>query len=265
MELVDTHVHLDNPAYEHDIHDVLLRAEAVGVKSFICIGASDGIESNRKSLKISETFPNVFATVGIHPHDAGKFNFTDIIPLASHEKVVAIGETGLDFFKEYSPREEQEKSFIEHIELACSFKKPLIIHSRGDGCDEACLQVLKKHLTSDIRGVFHCYGGDFEFSKKLLELNFFISIPGIVTFKKASQAHEAAKSIPLSQILLETDGPYLSPEPYRGKRCESAFMIETAKKIALLKGLTLEEVAHQTTKNAHELFSGITSQTSHLL
>lgn len=254
MELIDTHVHLDHESYRTDLSDVLLRAQAAGVKKFICVGASEGSESNLRAINLSEKHEAVFASIGIHPHDAKDFFLKDIESLSSHKKVVAIGETGLDFFKEYAPIQDQERSFIEHIELACSINKPLIIHSRGDGCDEACFNILKKHLTKDVKGVFHCYGGDLEFSKKLLDINFFISFPGIVTFKKAFVAHEAATKIPLSQILLETDGPYLSPEPYRGKRCESSYMVETAKMIAKLKGLTVEEVAVQTTKNATELF-----------
>jgi TatD DNase family protein len=172
--------------------------------------------------------------------------------LAIHPRVVAIGETGLDFFRDRAPRDAQEAWFRGHIELALELKKPIIIHSRDAG--KECLQILQEMGASKVGGVFHCFSEDAAFAEKLRDINFLISIPGNVTFKKAEAMRQAVAGTPISQIMVETDAPYLSPEPNRGKRCESAFMVETARCIAKVKGIELEEVAAVTTQNALRLF-----------
>lgn len=253
LELFDTHVHLSAPDYDADREPLLVRAESAGVTRFLNIGAGYGVDSAKAAVTLSEKYSNIWASVGLHPHDAAlEIDTEELSKLGQHPRVIAIGETGLDYFKELSPRKAQIDWYIWHIELAKNLNKPLIIHCREAG--EDCIRLLIEHGASKVGGVFHCYAEDSEFAKRLAEINFLISLPGTLTFKKAEKVRLAARDIPLSQIMLETDGPFLAPEPYRGKRCESAFMLETAKMLASIKGLSLEEVAKTTTANALKLF-----------
>lgn len=253
MGVVDTHTHLDSKEYDQDRDEVIARASAAGVSRIITIGAGYGFESASNACDIADKFPFVFATVGLHPHDAGGGGSIDELrKLASHPKVVAIGETGLDFFRDFAPKDEQERWFIAQIQLAREVKKPLVIHSREAG--EECIKVLKANKAHEVGGVFHCYSEDENFAARLREIGFLVSFPGSLTFKKNDNLREIAKRIPLEQIMVETDAPYLSPEPYRGKRCESAFVVETYKRLAEVKGLPFEEVALATTKTACSFF-----------
>lgn len=252
--LVDTHTHLDNPAFDADREEVISRARAAGVKAFITIGVTAGFQGCENALALSRQYSDVFCSVGVHPHDATTpLDPERLFKYGQGAKVVAIGETGLDFFKDWSPRDSQYEWFRLHIQVAKSLKKPLVIHSRNAGLE--CLQVLVEEGADDCGGVFHCYAEDEVFAKRLVDINFKISLPGVITFKKATALREAVRAIPIEQIMLETDAPYLAPEPLRGKRCESSLMPHTAQTLATLKGLTLQEVALITTQNAIRFFN----------
>jgi TatD DNase family protein len=251
---VDSHAHLDGPAFDEDRELVLERARAAGIAFIVNIGATDGLAGAQRSIELAQRYDWIWCSVGIHPHDSGaNLDFQKIRRLAAHPKVCAIGETGLDFFRDWAPVAEQERYFDLQIELACEVQKPIIIHSREAG--PQCLARLTGSGIEQVGGVFHCYSESVAFAETLASMNFYVSFPGSLTFPKASALREVAAAIPLEQILLETDSPYLAPVPFRGKRCESAFMIETAKMLAEVKQLSLETVAQQTTNNVRKLFS----------
>lgn len=259
LELIDSHTHLDAKDFDTDRESVIQRAKDAGVTRLISIGAGYGAESAARAIAISEKYDFVWASVGIHPHDAksdpdqNPDQTTIIRSLALHPRAVAIGETGLDFYRDWgAPRELQEKWFRFQIALAIELNKPLIIHSREAGND--CLKMLRDGGAEKCGGVFHCYAENEIFAAELRKINFLISIPGTLTFKKADALRAIVKEVPLEQIMLETDAPYMAPEPHRGKRCESSFMVETAKMLAKVKGLSLEQVAAQTTKTAEMFF-----------
>ena len=253
MDLIDTHCHLYT-FEDEKIPAILARAKEAHVSRAICIGAGHGLVSAEKSVSLAKKYDNVFASVGIHPHDAAAdVSIRDVAEYADYNKVVAIGETGLDFFRDWSPKEEQYRLFEETVAFAKEIKKPLIIHCR-DALNET-LEVLIKNNAKEVGGVFHCYAGDEEFAKKILDLNFIISITGTLTFKKATEFRNTVKEIPLTQIMLETDAPYMAPEPYRGKKSEPAHVLEIAKMLSEIKEVSLAEVAKKTTANAEHLFS----------
>jgi len=253
VELFDSHTHLDAEDFSADQESVIERARAAGVTRFLTVGAGGGLQSTRNAIALCEKYDFIWASAGVHPHDAGQdINIDELRKLAAHPRVRAIGETGLDFYRNLAPRESQEKWFRTQIELALELKKPLIIHSREAG--KECFTELSDLGAAKVGGVFHCYSEDYEFALELAKINFLVSIPGSVTFKKADQLREVVTKIPLEMIMLETDAPYLAPEPHRGKRCESSFMVETAKKIAEIKGLSLEELGARTTQNALKFF-----------
>ena len=250
---IDSHVHLNAKDYAADLPAVLERARAAGIEAFLCVGAGYGAESAASAVALAEREPDVWASVGVHPQDASKDCDIEIIrTLATHPRVVAIGETGLDYFRDTSSPVAQERWFRSQIELALAVRKPLIIHSRQAA--EDCIRILEEAGATAIGGVFHCYSEDAAFAKRLAQINFRVSFPGVLTFKKSEATRQAARDIPLEQILLETDGPYLAPEPNRGKRCESAMMVATAHMLARLKNLSIEEVGRITTANARALF-----------
>ncbi len=257
LELFDSHVHLDAQDYDTDRDQVIERAREAGVTRFVTIGAGLGLESADRALALAEKYEFIWASVGVQPHDAGSATGIERLrELAGHPKVVAIGETGLDYYRNLAPVADQRKWFKAQIELALECKKPLIIHSREAGAD--CYDLLCAGRAKDVGGVFHCYSEDRKFAENLRDINFLVSVPGSITFKKADAFRETMKNIPLEQIMLETDGPFLAPEPYRGKRCESAYMLETARVLAKLKGISLEELAARTSANACRFF-GITT------
>ncbi|MCL4148159.1 UNVERIFIED_CONTAM: hypothetical protein GTU68_014759 [Idotea baltica] len=239
---------------EHKPFDnVLSDAATAGVSHMICIGAADGFDSATRAIKFAEGNANIFASVGLHPHDAAEGREVEqFLEQAQHEKVVAVGECGLDFFRDWSPVVEQERVFIESIALAKQVKKPLIIHCR-DAHPEA-IEILEKHKASEVGGVFHCYAQSAEFAAKLADMGFLISLTGILTFNAAKEMQAEVAKIPLEQIMLETDCPYMAPTPYRGKPSEPAHVLEIAKKLADIKEVSLKEVAKITTANAKRLF-----------
>lgn len=252
-ELIDSHTHLTAHDFDTDRAEVIARAHAAGISTMITIGAGYGAESAHAALKLAEAELSVYASVGIHPNDASTpFDPELLRPLAKHPKVVAIGETGLDFYRNHSSREDQERWFRHQIELALEVKKPIVIHSREAGSD--CLKILGEYPVAQVGGVFHCFAEDAAFAEKLRAINFLISIPGSVTFKNAETVRQVAREVPLSQIMVETDAPFLAPHPLRGKRNESAYMVETAKRIAAERNISFEELAAQTSENARKLF-----------
>jgi len=249
--LIDTHAHLE---MFQDVAEVIQRAEEAGVERIVT--ASSDLTSSKKSVEIALSFPMVFAAVGIHPHEASSFSeevFSEIESLAGEKRVVAIGETGLDYHYMHSPREVQIHSFRKHIRLVKKLRLPLVIHVRD--AHEDVIKVLREENTEHIKAVIHCFTGDYETAKKYIEMGLYISFSGIVTFKNAEDAREAARKVPIERMLVETDSPYLAPIPFRGKRNEPAHVRHVAQKVAELRGRSFEKIAEETTKNARNLFS----------
>ena len=257
--LVDSHCHLDYPDFEEEgLAEVLKRAEEKGVKNFLTI--STNISKFEQVLAVAKQFPNVHCTVGTHPHHAAeepelKFSCQDIIGFTNDDKVVGIGETGLDYFYEYSPQDEQKKSFETHIEAALKTDLPLIVHTRDAETDT--IDILRNAGQGKAKAVIHCFSGSLDLAKKSLDLGFYISFSGIITFKKAEELREVVKYVPLDRILVETDCPYLAPIPHRGKRNEPAFVTHTAMCLSGIKDITIDQVEKQTTKNFFDLFAKV--------
>jgi TatD DNase family protein len=220
----------------------------------ICIGASEGVATASQAVELANKYPFVWASVGVHPHSAGQYqSLEEIENLAANERVVAIGETGLDFFRDWAPFENQRTLFRNSISFAKEIKKPLIIHCRDAG--EEIFSILKELGAESVGGVFHCYAESAEFAQKLVDINFKISLPGTLTFKRSEKLREEVKKIPLQQIMLETDCPYMAPEPFRGTPSEPMHVYQIALKLAEIKEVTLEEVAKVTTQTAKDLFA----------
>jgi TatD DNase family protein len=250
--LVDSHCHLNFPEFKEDLDAVIKRAEEAGVKTFLTINTS--LDESEQIQEIADRYPNVYCTVGAHPHDAAdhvyKDVYDDLIRLAQHSKVVGIGETGLDYYYNNSPRLEQIESFKTHIKASIELGLPLIIHTRD--ADEDTLPCLREFPKA--KGVFHCFSGGMELAKTALDLGFYISFSGIITFKKADELREVAKFAPMDRVLVETDSPFLAPIPHRGERNEPAYTRITAMKLAEIKEISLEEVSKLTTRNFFQLF-----------
>ena len=249
--LIDTHCHLDFPELKKDFDVVLARAKEAGVEKFVVPGVA--ISNSRAAVKLTEANENIFVAVGIHPHDADSLDtkiLTELEELAQNKRVVAIGEIGLDFFRLKNSPEIQKNAFQQQLELAQKLNLPIIIHSRE--ADEDILRILDQF--KNLRGVFHCFGGDWDFAQEVLMRGFFIGLTGIVTFPNAKNLQEVAKKVPFEKFLIETDAPFLAPQKFRGQRCEPAFVREVAEEIAKLRGISIEEIAEKTTKNAEKLF-----------
>lgn len=253
-QLIDTHCHLDMEAYASDLDAVIAAAAHHGVTRIITIGID--VASSEKAVQLSLRHENVFATVGIHPHDALQATpeaYMLLRQLAEHACVVGYGEIGLDYVKNYAPREVQLRVFAEQLDLARALDLPVVIHDREAHADT--LRLLRAGGPFVRQGVMHCFSGDVSLASEVLELGFLISIPGVATFANAQSLREVIKMVPLEHLLLETDGPFLAPVPYRGKRNEPKFMLYTAQMVAELKSIPLEEVARLTTANAIRLFN----------
>jgi TatD DNase family protein len=251
--LIDTHCHLDMSAYEADFTEVLARASAAGVTRIISVGID--LESSRRAIALAEQHDGIYATVGVHPHNVaelGEESYAELRGLCSHPKVVAYGEIGLDYVKNYAPVALQKEHFARQVALAKELQLPLVVHDREAHDD--IMEMLEAAGPFSAGGVMHCFSGDATFARRVLALGFYISIPGVVTFAKAEMLQEAVREIPLGSLVLETDGPFLAPVPKRGRRNEPQLMLFTAQKVAELKGVSLEEVARQTTMNAVRLF-----------
>lgn len=249
--LIDTHAHLE--AVE-SVSEVIDRAFRNGVETIIAVSSDLG--SSRTTIEISNSFDAVYSAVGIHPHEASSFSESSLAQLAtfvSEKRVKGIGETGLDYHYLNSDRESQIKSFTSHIGLSIRFDLPLIIHIRKAFTD--VLSILRRPDFSNARGVIHCFTGDYETAKGFIDLGFFISFSGIITFKNAENVRDAAARIPLDRMLIETDSPYLAPVPFRGKRNEPAYVKHVAEKIAEIRGTSYDKIAEITTVNAQGLFN----------
>ena len=253
--LVDSHCHLDFPELAGDAAGVMARARNAGVGHMLTIGTK--ITQFPNVLAVAEKFDNVSCSVGIHPHEAAvepEMNVEKLIGFAQHPKVVAFGETGLDFYYKHSPRLEQEQSFRIHIAAAREHKLPVIVHTRD--ADTETNAILSEEMGKGaFTGVIHCFSSGRELAEQDLALGFYISLSGIVTFKKAEALREVVKIVPMDRILVETDSPYLAPIPYRGKTNEPAYVTHTAATVAEIKGVSRDELARQTTENFFRLFS----------
>lgn len=251
--LIDSHAHLDS--FGEELPAVLDRARLAGVRQIITIGASDGLGPNHTAVEIARAHPHVFASVGVHPHDA---RIVDVAALATIEglaadpKVVAIGETGLDYHYKHSTIEEQQRAFRAFVALALRVKKPLVVHTRDADADTADL--LRDTGAQAVGGVIHCFTGTPALAAAAIELGFYVSFSGILTFKAAEELRAIAKDLPRDRVLVETDCPFLAPVPHRGKRNEPAFVALTAERLAELWGVSVTEVQAKTSENTARLF-----------
>lgn len=255
MMLIDSHCHLTDRQFDEDREAMLERARAAGVGRFIVIGANGDFRHNEKAVALAEAHQDVFAVVGVHPHDAKTITddtYLQLRELAQHAKVVGLGETGLDFYYDNSPREEQRRHFRKFIRLACELDLPLSMHVR-DAYAEAT-ELLRVEGERAIRGVMHCFTGTVEEARALLDLGLYISFSGIITFKNAKELRAVAQEAPLDRLLIETDCPLLAPVPYRGKRNEPAYVVHVANTIAEVKNMSCEEIAAATRRNTEALF-----------
>jgi TatD DNase family protein len=251
--LFDTHVHLNAEQYEDDLQEVINRALEKGVQNMVVVGFDE--PTIKKAIQIAETYDFIYASVGWHPVDA--VDMTDehlawIEELAQHPKVVALGEMGLDYHWDKSPKEVQKDVFRRQIRLARKVNLPIIIHNRD--ATEDVVTILKEEHVEEVGGIMHCFTGSIEVAKQCMDMNMYISFGGPVTFKNAKKPKEVAIELPLDKLLIETDCPYLTPHPFRGKRNEPGYVSYVAEQIAELKGITYEELAAITTANAKKLF-----------
>jgi TatD DNase family protein len=256
MSLVDSHCHLDFPEFAPELDAVVARARAAGVANMVSI--STKLSTFPTVLAVAERYDNIYCSVGVHPHEAdaegAQATAERLIALADHPKVVGIGETGLDFYYEHSPRDAQEMAFRAHIAAARETGLPLIVHTREAEADTA--RILRDEIKKGpYLGLLHCFTSSRQLAENALELGLFISFSGIVTFKNAEALREVARTVPLDRMLVETDAPYLAPVPHRGKRNEPAFVADTARFLAQLRGMDEEAFAEVTTANFHRLFS----------
>lgn len=254
--LIDTHCHLDMSDYIIDLDNVLVRAFSHHIKRIISIGID--LVSSKNAIELARKHPHIAATIGIHPHEVDLLSedaYLDLekIYLDHPTHIVGFGEIGLDYYKKYSDPAKQRHHFRKQLDMAREFKLPVIIHNRDANDD--ILKILRQAQPLDHGGVMHCFSGDYSYASKILDLGMLISIPGIVTFKNSIILQEVARKIPLTSMVLETDGPFLAPQPFRGKRNEPAYLIHTARKIAELRQIDVNLVATQTTTNAENLFS----------
>jgi TatD DNase family protein len=251
--LIDTHAHLDHERFKDDVDQVIERAKLAQVQSIITVGAD--LASSRQAVEFARRYPDVIATVGVHPHDADSVSdsvLNEIAILAQDEGVVAIGEIGLDYHYDFSPRDVQRRVFAIQISLARELELPIVVHVREAYQD--VMSILKSEHAEDVGGIVHCFSGDREAAKDCLDMGFYISVGGILTFANSQELREIIRGLPMDRILLETDAPYLTPVPYRGKRNEPAYLVHVAEALANLKGITFDEVAETTTLNACKLF-----------
>ncbi len=255
MELIDTHCHLGFDELAGDVEAVVARSKAAGVTGWITVGTDT--QQNRKAIELATRFDNMYAAIGIHPHDAKDATaetIAELKKLAQNEKVVAIGETGLDFHYNYSPHQDQKRVFAQQLKIAAEFNLPVIVHCR-EAFDET-MEVLEQSGSGVKRVVFHCFSGSAQQAKIVLDYGFHISFTGVVTFKNAEKTRDAAKIVPLDRLMLETDCPYMSPEPMRKQKInEPALMIHTASRLAELKAMDLDDFAEVVTATSEAFFS----------
>ncbi len=255
--LVDSHCHLDFPDFASELDAVVARARAAGIGRIVTI--STRVKKHAQVLAVAEKYPEIFCSVGTHPHNAQEEPDIDaaaLVAIAKHPKVVAIGEAGLDYHYDNSPREAQEAGLRQHIAAARQSKLPLVIHSRD--CDEDMAKILREESGKGaFPAVLHCFTGGRDLAFTAIELGHYVSFTGILTFKRSEDLRAIAKDLPADRILVETDAPYLAPLPYRGKRNEPSFVVETAKVLAQTRGVSPDEITRQTTENFFRLFNKV--------
>ena len=260
---VDSHAHLDGSRFESDRDEVVARAREAGIANILAVGTGDGPGTLDCAVKLADHYDSVYATVGIHPHEAEKAtdaDFHELEQLAGHPKAIAWGEIGLDYFYDHSPRDVQQRVFLKQLDLAKAAKLPIVIHCRpsqdSENAWEDCLNLLQEHwASSGSGGVLHCFTGTWAHAQRALDIGFMISFAGNVTFPKAQQIRDTAKEVPMDRILIETDSPFLAPVPHRGKRNEPAFVKEVARQLGELRGLSTEEIGRLTAQNFYRFFS----------
>ena len=254
--LVDSHCHLDHldlSDYQGSLHTLLQAARDRGVTGFLSVGVD--LESSRKLILLTEEYDDVKVSVGVHPLQKSRPaipEISELVTLGKHLGVVAIGETGLDNYYDSESADWQQESFARHLQAASALAKPVIVHSR-DARDET-IAILRQHADVNAAGVIHCFTETWEMARDAMDLNFYISFSGIITFRNASELREVVKKVPLDRMLVETDAPWLAPVPYRGKQNEPKYVVEVAKTVAEIKGLSYEEVVETTTHNVEQLF-----------
>ncbi len=255
MTLMDTHAHLDDKRLKKDLPGVMARAKQKGVTKIVTVGTD--LRTSEQAIEIAKSYDDVYATVGVHPHDAKNvpthyINELERLVQTDREHIIALGEMGLDYYRNLSPKDSQQAVFRSQLGLAKELDLPVIIHDRAAHADT--LNIVSDHLTDQLRGVFHCFGGDVTVAEEVLKLGFSISFTGNITFDKADKLRAVVQATPLDKIMLETDCPYMAPVPFRGKRNEPAYVRLVADMVAELKGIEFEDVVAQTGKNARELF-----------
>lgn len=255
MKLIDSHCHLDSEQFNGDREAVIERALAAGIERMLTIGSGDGPPDVEVATRLAERYPMLYASIGVHPHDASKATaetYRQFAELAKHPKVVGIGEIGLDYHYDHSPRDVQRDVFAEQMRIASDAHKPIMIHTREAWSDTMAL--VREHWNPSYGGVIHCFTEGPAEAREALDLGFHISFAGIVTFPKAAGVQEAARMVPSDRLLIETDAPFLAPVPHRGKRNEPAFVVQTAQKIAELRGIEPNKIAAMTVSNFERLF-----------
>ena len=252
--LIDSHAHIQGKEYAGEVEAVIARAGEAGVDRIIAVGGAGEMSSNNDAVALAESYANVYATVGMHPHDAkdvGAEELRKLRDLTVHAKVIAVGEAGLDYYYSHSPHGVQRRVFTDFIHLACETGLPLIVHER-DAAEDAA--ELLRSEGNGVRGVIHCFTGSYETARTYLDLGFYLSFTGIVTFKNAGPLRDVLRQLPLERIFVETDSPYLTPVPYRGRRNEPAFVRFVADAVAKIKEIPFDLVARSTTQNVQDLF-----------
>jgi TatD DNase family protein len=247
--LIDSHSHLEMPEFRRDLTDVIQRAKASGVEYIFTVGTEK--KDWNRAIEIAHSHPSVYVILGVHPHNAREIDeetYPTLRKLCADDKVRAYGEIGLDFYRNLSPRDIQLKRFREQIQFARELGLPIVVHDRE--AHKETLEILKSEKAEEYGGVIHCFSGDYEMAKACIEMGFFISIPGSITFKSAERFQEVVKQIPLESLLIETDAPFLAPVPFRGKRNEPSYVRYTAQKVAEIKKVSFEKLAEVTTENA---------------
>ena len=260
---VDSHAHLEMEQFNNDRSAMLQRAQDAGIQTILAIGSGTGPGSLDCAIQLADQHEFIYATIGIHPHEAklaSDADFEELAQLAKRPKVIAWGEVGLDYFYDHSPRDVQQQVFLKQLRLAQAAQLPIVIHCRpsdhGEDAWQDCLKLLHEHWApSGLGGILHCFTGTWSHAQQALDMGFMISFAGNLTFPKAQQIREAAKQAPLDRMLIETDSPFLAPVPHRGMRNEPAFVKEVARQVGELRGLSSEDIGLQTAKNFYRFFS----------
>lgn len=252
-KLVDSHCHLEMSDFRNDLEEVIRRAIESGVEYMFTVGTES--QDWATAVEVAENHPSVYAILGVHPHNAKEIDdqtYPTLLKLCKGKKVKAYGEIGLDFFRNLSPREVQIRRFREQIGLAQEINLPIIVHDRD--AHQEIVEILRAEKAEQCGGIIHCFSGDYDFAKKCMDMGFYISIPGSITFKNAEGYREVVRNIPLDSLLVETDAPYITPVPFRGKRNEPSFVRYTAQKVAEVKNIAFEKLAEATTRNALRVY-----------